>query len=318
MLRILKNLRNFVPPARNPGFSPFSRSRNSALLALVCFSAIFSARVSLSAVIDLRPVADTTLHEVNPSINMGGHSHVAIGVTAKNTSARGLFRFDLTALPVNAVVTSARLTFTLPQLNRADPTGSLHALHRMLTPWGEGTKVGNLGSAAAAGEASWNHSANPTAWAAPGGEAGADYTMEPSARQELGPAPGDYTIDSTPALIDDLQHWIQNPAENHGWMLKHEDETDLQTARQFASRETANGAVLHIEYTAGPAPELRFTSIERAGTNIVLRWSGGDSSVKVERSIEVTGVWQEVAGGEEGAITNNIVEFHQFYRLKKD
>ena len=290
----------------------------AVLLVLFCMSTILSVRISLSEEIDLRPVADTTLHEVNPNNNMGGHSHVAVGITAKNTSARGLFRFDLTALPANAAVTSATLTFTLPRLGRDDPAGSMHTAHRMLTPWGEGTKVGNLGSAASGGEASWNHSANPATWTAPGGAAGADYTSEPSARRMLGPAPGEYTITSTPALIADIHHWIQNPDQNFGWMLKLEDETDLQTARQFASRETANGVVLHIEYTAAPAPELRFTSIERAGTNVVLRWTGGDSSVKVESSIEVTGLWREVAEGADGAITNNIVEFHQFYRLKKD
>src|SRR5688500_15196346 len=129
---------------------------------------------------EFRPVADTTLFQQSPANNMGAHSHVAIGVTALGTAARGLFRFDLSSIPTNAVVQSATLTFNLT-IGRPDSLGNPHAMHRMLKSWGEGTKGGNTGTAATAGEATWNHSSLPTKWTSPGGAPGTDFVATASA-----------------------------------------------------------------------------------------------------------------------------------------
>ena len=118
--------------------------------------------------LELRPVADTTLFESAPGNNMGAHSHVAIGVTALGSTARGLFRFDLSSLPTNTVVESVSLTFHLQAINRPDNAGTLHAVHRVTREWFEGSKSGNQGAPATAGEATWNHNALPTLWTAAG------------------------------------------------------------------------------------------------------------------------------------------------------
>jgi hypothetical protein len=270
-----------------------------------------------SATIDLRPVADTTLHSIAPGNNMGGHTHVAIGTTGKDTPARGLFRFDLSTIPAEAAVTSVTLTFTLPALNRPDTGGSIYAAHRMLKDWGEGTKSGNLGATATAGEATWEHSALPTLWTAPGGAAGTDYAETASAAANLGPAPGVYSIASTAGLVDDVQHWLTHPEENFGWLLKVEDESVGQSARQFASRESANGPLLRVEYSVGPAPELRITAIERTGTNVVIRWTGPQRSVVVERATDLNGSWQPL-GSSTDAFTNSITGQRAFLRLREE
>jgi hypothetical protein len=283
----------------------------------VALLTVILALPSSAAVIELRPVADTTLHAINAGNNMGAHTHLAIGTTAKDTPARGLFRFDLGAIPTNAAVSAVTLTFNLPALNRPDSGGTIYAVHRMLTAWGEGTKTGNLGSAGTAGEATWQHSAIPTTWTAPGGAAGTDYAAAASATQSIGPAPGVYTINSTAALVTDVQNWVWQTEQNLGWLLKAEDETVLQTARQFSSRETANGALLRVEYSVGPAPELQITSIERVSTNVVIRWSG-QGNVGVERAPELNAAWERVAASVDGAITNAITGARAFFRLRVD
>ena len=265
---------------------------------------------SAAALIELRPVADTSLHQISQANNMGGHSHVAVGVTAQGTRARGLFRFDLAAIPPNAVVTSVTITFDLQQIPRADSAGNSHSIHRILTAWGEGTKTGNLGTAATAGEASWLHSAHPTTWQSPGG----DFTAEPSATQVIGPSPGVFTMESTPGLIADVQAWLTNPAQNFGWLLKLTDEAPVLTARRFSSSETPNGALLKIEYTAS-APELRFTSIERSGDNVVIRWSGGRATAALQRAAGISGEWAEISPATSGEFTDSVAGEGAYYRL---
>jgi hypothetical protein len=264
-------------------------------------------------VVELRPVADASIHAVAPNQNMGGHSHVAIGTTAKNTPARGLFRFDLATIPPGATINSVTLTFNLPALNRPDSTSAEYSIHRLLRPWGEGTKTGNLGAVGSAGEATWQHSAIPAEWSAPGGQEGVDYAGAPSATQAMGPAPGVYVVRSAAGLVADLQAWISRPGENFGWLLKAEDELLTQTARQFSSRETTNAPVLRVEYAA-QLPELRITGIERAGTNIMIRWTFS-GSVGVQSANSLPGNWRGIGESSAGSFTNALSAETEYFRL---
>jgi hypothetical protein len=268
---------------------------------------------SVAALIELRPVADTSLHQIAQGSNMGGHSHVAVGTTAQGTRSRGLFRFDLSAVPANAVITSVTITFDLPQLPRADLTGNSHSIHRVLTAWGEGTKTGNLGLPATAGEASWLHSAHPATWQTPGG----DFAAQPSGTQVLGPSPGVFTMNSTPDLIADVQAWLADPSQNFGWLLKATDETPALTARRFSSRETPEGARLRIEYSEA-LPELRFTSIDRLGESVLIRWSGGRASAALERTTAIDGEWAAISPATSGEFTDTIARERAFYRLVEE
>jgi hypothetical protein len=117
-------------------------------------------------------------------------------------------------------------------------------------------------------------------------------------------------------LIADVQHWVAHPEENFGWLLKAEDESPAQTARQFSSRETTNAPVLHVEYSTGPAPELRITAIERVNTNVVIRWTGGQGTVAVEKALTLPGTWAQVAESGLGMLTNAISDRQAFFRLR--
>ncbi|HEX7860938.1 MAG TPA: DNRLRE domain-containing protein [Verrucomicrobiae bacterium] len=263
---------------------------------------------------ELRPAADTTLFQQSPANNMGAHSHVAVGVTALGTAARGLFRFDLSSIPTNAIVQSVTITFDLATIGRPDSTGNSHAVHRMLKSWGEGTKSGNTGAAATTGEATWNHSALPTTWTSPGGASETDFTAEPSSTQNLGPAPGVYTIANTAGLVSDVQQWISNPHQNFGWIVKAVDETVTLTARRFSSRETAAAPLLRIEYNVTPVERPTFTAIDRVGANIVLRWIGGASVL--ESSGDLTATWEEITLGATSEFTEPLTSTNRFYRLR--
>ncbi len=268
----------------------------------------------LAETVEFRPVADTTLHEITPNNNMGGHTHVAIGSTAKDTSARGLFRFDLATIPTNAAISLVSLTFTLPALNRPDAGSTPYAVHRVLTAWSEGTRTGNLGAAATAGESSWNHSALPALWSAAGG----DFVARASVTQAMGPAPGVFTVVSSTGLIADVQHWILHPDQNFGWLLKAEDESIAQTARQIASRETTNAPILRVEYSVRTAEKLRITTIERINTNVVIRWTGGSGNVVVETVRVLGAAWEQLGVGAEGIFTHALRNEHAFVRLREE
>ena len=78
------------------------------------------------------------------------------------------------------------------------------------------------------------------------GEVGADFV-----KTSTGYGPGDspYTFASMPALVADVQAWLDDPATNFGWMLMCETEEANFTARRFASREdTARAPYVLIEY----------------------------------------------------------------------
>jgi hypothetical protein len=231
--------------------------------------------------IDLKPVADTTIHEINPNNNIGSQPYVSIGATARETKARGLFKFDLSEkIPTEATITNVSLTFTLIVPERLETLSVDYELHRVLRSWGEGNKSGPLGSLASDGEATWNCSSQPTTWTIPGMENGIDFVAEASSKALIGPAPATGSFGVSPLMIQDLEGWRSDSTENFGWMIRAVDESISQSAKRFASRESTNAPVLRIEYSL--APEFRITSVEKQGSTIHFEWSGGSSPYQIE------------------------------------
>jgi hypothetical protein len=61
-------------------------------------------------------------------------------------------------------------------------------------------------------------------------------------------APGPYAWGSTPALVADVQEWIDDPASNFGWILISDEAT--RSAKSYLSREAgSNGPRLTVQYT---------------------------------------------------------------------
>lgn len=225
----------------------------------------------------LRPVADTSLHEVAPTSNMGGHTHVAAGSTAHAASrSRGLFRFDLQgSVPSNAVINSVSLTLQVTGTPSLGGANSTFGLHRLLRSWGEGNKVGNLGAAATAGEATWNARFAPSdLWSIPGGESQTEFAAQESSSAFV-TGTNSYTFDSTSNLVADVQAWVNNPATNCGWMLISQSEDVAQTARRFGSREDANNApALAVDYSvSGVVQPPQMSGMTLAADKVTFQFS---------------------------------------------
>lgn len=222
----------------------------------------------------LRPVADTTLFESSPGDNMGGWTHMVAGTTGNmgdRTRNRALLKFDLAGvLPAGAEVVEASLRLAVTRVpgtaGGGSAVNSTFAIHRVLQAWGEGDKLGDRGAPADPGEATWNQRVfGDLAWAEPG--AGADLDRAPAASGAVAVAGlGTYEIGGAPGLLADVRHWVEQPADNHGWLLVSQSEERAKTARAFGSREEAGHAPeLVVTYEVR---ELRIDGVTRRGEGI--------------------------------------------------
>jgi len=157
-----------------------------------------------------------------------------VGRTSQASGARrrALLFFDVAAaLPRGASVESVELMLALTPSH--DPVEDVF-MHRVLSGWSEGpsSASGGGGAPALPGDSTWLHTEYPTQfWSVPGG----DHVDEASAVAAVG-EPGAYVWASTPALVADVQDWLDEPASNHGWLLIG-DEAFPSTVKRFASRE---------------------------------------------------------------------------------
>ena len=207
-----------------------------------------------SDTITIPAVADTTLFEFNPDYNLGGYSSLAAGATASLTQgkkSRALMKFNIAAnVPAGAVISKAVLHLTVVKTPGSGGTPSTFATYRVLVPWGEGTNaLSATGLPAFSGDATWNHRLYPSvAWADPGGAADSDYASSRSSSASIG-ALGIYDFENTAEAIADVQHWLDNPGSNNGWILICDSEDTFETARRFGARESGgSGPALEIEY----------------------------------------------------------------------
>ena len=206
--------------------------------------------------------ADATLFEVNPNNSAGGDTFFFAGTTQNRTRNRALLRFDIaSALPAGSQIIGASLEVEVVRRPADGFEASLFGLHRVLRPWGEGTTIvednaGGLGAPAMIGDATWLHRfAFSETWSAPGGAAGTDYRASFSASTFIFDVDL-YAFEGTSDMTADIQDWLDNPANNFGWMLMSQSEELPFTGRRFASREDPNGGgpKLIIDYTVVPEP----------------------------------------------------------------
>jgi hypothetical protein len=199
---------------------------------------------------------DNSLYEsAQGALSNGAGTFLFAGLTEQPGRRRALVAFkDLSDIPTGATITSVKFHLYLSKQKSAATT--LRVM-RLLSDWGEGTSDAmgpeGAGSAATVGDATWNHTFfDNQLWTNQGGD------FDPALRAQVGvDAVGAYMIDSTSAMVADVQDWLDNPAGNFGWILL-AGETNT-SARRFNSREHSNPdrrPMLEIEYTttAGPAP----------------------------------------------------------------
>jgi hypothetical protein len=185
------------------------------------------------------------------------------GTTQNGPRTRGLMMFNIIgAIPAGSVINSVSLTVEVTGQPVDGDAPSNFGLHRMLVGWNEGVGSGSpplLGQAARLGETTWDQRlAEFALWGAPGGLAGVDFVSQFSSDTFIyGTAFSPYLFDSTPRLTADVQLWLDQPEQNYGWMLKTQSESEIFSARRFASLEDPFRAPsLVVEFTPVPEPSL--------------------------------------------------------------
>ena len=210
-------------------------ARSSFLAVAIAIVLSLSTRAD---VVTLVPSADSYARELSPDLNAGGEQNLVVGCLgdrANREVRRGFLKFDLSQIPPGATINSATLNVTVVMvpLGRAD---SVFELRRVLSQWNEG-------------EVTWNSRLAGVLWQLSGAEGPADTSPNPSSEVQILDL-GGYTLPSTPALVADVQAWVNSPANNFGWIFQSEDEVTPKTARRFGSREDLTfPPVLTIDYT---------------------------------------------------------------------
>ena len=237
--------------------------------------------------LSLKPAADTTLFETTPDNNLGGAPTLVAGTTAQGFRSRALVQFDFTQLPPGVVVSSASLRVQVVKASTLGGKASDFELHRVLDAWGEGDKSGSNGALAGQGEATWRMRFAPnTAWSSPGGAASVDFDSAPGATSHID-TPGSYTFESSPALVADIQFWVDHPTANFGWLLQTAAEQTAQTARRFGSREDPDNAPIFTVEFVPASVSIRFSSISLTGTNVLLSWTGPAVNYQVQATSDL-------------------------------
>jgi hypothetical protein len=178
---------------------------------------------------------DNTLYQsADGSLSNGAGQYVFAGNNNLRQARRVLLQFDLAAagVPATATVDSVSLTLSMSRSEFGGTQGV--ALHRVTASWGEGGSHApgeeGMGAPPASGDATWIHRFfGGERWAQPGGA----FAASPSATIPVGQE-GVYTWRAS-GMVADVQSWVQQPANNFGWILIG-DESAPRTAKRFDSR----------------------------------------------------------------------------------
>ncbi len=181
----------------------------------------------------------------------GSGPNLWTSVIAAGVIRRALVRFDTGALPPGAQVVHAQLQAFAIRIRSPQAL----TLHRLLASWGEGASNGGdagVGAAAQGGDCTWSHRVWPSVpWALRGG----DFEAAASASTSVGPWPAPVLWASTPQLVADVQRWVDDPASNHGWLVRG-DELGQQNATRLASRNSVDAQAqprLQVQWLAPSA-----------------------------------------------------------------
>ena len=241
----------------------------AALSGLGAMSSAQGAVVSFGAMKD-----NTLFGSTTGALSNGAGQYMFVGKTAQSASPtnlrRALIQFDVAGnVPAGSIITGVEMTLYFSTGQQTN----IVSMHRLLASWGEGTSDatctgGNEGCGANAsnGDATWLHRFKSPAqlWTTPGG----DFNPTPSASLLVGSQfTNDYHWLSTPALVADVQGWLNDPSSNNGWLLLGEENSQGASAKRFNTRENPDAStrpVLTITYTI-PEPSTAGLLVLAAG-----------------------------------------------------
>lgn len=210
--------------------------KSSCLLA-----ALLAASSAVADTVTLTSVADNTIiQDASGSLSAGAAQFFGAGrlpAGSGGTIRRGVVRFDLSAIPAGATITS--VTLRLNCSNAGTAAQQTISIKRVLASWGEGpsTATTDAGAPSQVPDVTWLHRFySSTMWAAAGG----DFSATVSASRAV-TTTGLYLWNSTPQLVADVQSMVGSPAGNFGWCVLGE-ETVADTLKRFDTREATSAA----------------------------------------------------------------------------
>ena len=226
------------------------KTKSLALTSSLFLVLFFRPPDAHAATVILPVMADTFILSSAPDNNAGGNTLLNLGTDGQGGVRRGLLRFDVSAIPAGATVTSAVLRLTVVRIPVGGPANSNFELHRLLADWSGGTQAGNSGAPATEGEVTWNSRMHGTGgWTDPGAAGDAEATA--SASQFVNSISGVTYEWAGAGVTRDVQDWMNEPGSNFGWLLRSDDEDSRRTARAFAALENGNSfGTLEIGYTS--------------------------------------------------------------------
>lgn len=257
-----------------------SRETAAFVTPMLMAAAFVAASPAVADTRVLGSAADNTIIEdPTGSFSSGASQYFFAGrvnVNGGGTLRRGAIRFDLSSIPAGSTITSVSLRLYCSAAGNT--TSQPIALKRFTASWGEGASVafGGGGAASQVNDVTWVHRFYPgTPWTTPGGQ----FAATASATRNVG-GMGFYTWASTPALVADVQGWLNAPATNFGWCVQG-NEVTLQSVKRFDSKESGAANTrpqLTVVYTPPPPPnpaDLNSDGVVNGGDLTVLLGAWG-------------------------------------------
>ena len=127
-------------------------------------------------------------------------------------------------------------------------------------------------------------------------------------------------------MSEDVQLWLDDPAQNHGWMLRCESEEQNFTARRFGSRELedpSTSPTLTIDFQPPPS----FSSITASNGSVALSMTleaGHSYQIEYKELLPATNAWNVLTNFGTILETTNLTVFdavsgtQRFYRISRD
>ena len=152
----------------------------------------------------------------------------------------------MSSIPASSTILTAALNLTCSSEFTNQTGTQAVAIRRLTTEWGEGASgaVAGIGggTAAANGEATWGEAfRNQVNWGTDGGDfigtasASANVTNVTS----LNPQTFVWSTTGVTSTRADVQLWLDDSTQNHGWILRAGEAAQTRTTKVFDSRTNA-------------------------------------------------------------------------------
>ena len=219
----------------------------------------FAANLSANSIAQVGAAQDNYIQLKNTGLNFGTSTNLVIDRESTDLQ-RALLRFDVSAIPANAIITSATLQMQSTQIG-----GDMNInVYELLRSWTEGSGSGT------ADAANWTQAAPGTNWTSAGG----DFNTTAAATLNTNTT-GQHAWNLT-SLV---QAWVNGSKANNGVMIASPDGGGSRTATYDSSEGTTPPSLV-INYTVPIPPVISMPGpqVTRGDATLVL---SGASAISV-------------------------------------